>query len=217
MTRGHRGWLALQCANTSFAAFAGLSRRTSRRSCGVRVRTASESSFDGLPASPRSRPAGRAPRPGPLQGPVHRLRGAPGQARAAAGPHAPLGARRRPGCDRRAGRHREAPEARSTALRPDPGAEEDALAEPDLPRDAPDPGRGEASRVRAGREAAAATRTHREGGARRARGSSSTTGVPSATAVTIRSRTSRSRANATTATSPRSTTAGKPWLDTAVR
>ena len=55
------------------------------------------------------------------------------------------------GRDRRASRHREAPEARSSALRPDPGAEEDALAERDLPHDAPDPGRGEASRVRAGR------------------------------------------------------------------
>ena len=34
---------------------------------------------------------------------------------------------------------------------PDPGAEEDALAEPRPPPRAPDPGRGEASRVRAGR------------------------------------------------------------------
>ena len=94
---------------------------------------------------------GRAPRPGPLQGPVHRLRRASRQARATAGPHALLGARRRPRRDRRASRHREAPEARSPAFRPDPGAEEDALAERDLPHDAPDPGRGEASRVRAGR------------------------------------------------------------------
>ena len=67
-----------------------------------------------LPAAPPgSARGGRAPRPGPLQGPVHRLRRASRQARATAGPHALLGARRRPGRDRRAGRHREAPEARS--------------------------------------------------------------------------------------------------------
>ena len=60
-------------------------------------------------------------------------------------------ARRRPGHDRRAGRHREAPEARGAAFRPDPGAEEVALPERNLPHDTPDPGRGEASRVRAGR------------------------------------------------------------------
>ena len=53
--------------------------------------------------------------------------------------------------------------------------------------------------------------------ARRARGSSSITGVPSATAATTRSPTSLSRVNATTVTWPRSTTARKPWLDTAVR
>ena len=55
------------------------------------------------------------------------------------------------GRDRRASRHREAPEARSPALRSDPGAEEDALAERNLPHEAPDPSRGEKGRVRAGR------------------------------------------------------------------
>ena len=62
------------------------------------------------PPLPGPAGGGRAPCPRPLQGPVHRLRRVPRQARAAAGPHAPLGARRRPGRDRRAGRHREAQE-----------------------------------------------------------------------------------------------------------
>ena len=63
----------------------------------------------------------------------------------------------------------------------------------------------------------AATRTNRGDDARRARGSSTTTGIRSATAVTTRSPTSPLRANATTVTWPRSTTAGKPWLGIAAR
>ena len=53
----------------------------------------------------------------PLQGPVHRQRGAPRQARAAGGPDAGRGARRRSGRDHRSGRHREARADRGQALR----------------------------------------------------------------------------------------------------
>ena len=73
----------------------------SRRSRGNWPRTASAGSGSPARLSPGPARGSRAPRPGPLQGPVHRLRRASRQARAAAGPHALLGARRRPGRDRR--------------------------------------------------------------------------------------------------------------------
>ena len=69
-------------------------RTPSRRSCRGRPRTASAQC--GPPPRPGPARGGRAPRPGSLQGPVHRLRRASRQARATAGPHARLGARRRP-------------------------------------------------------------------------------------------------------------------------
>ena len=187
------------------------SRCSAANSVPERPRRGRQSARSSRPASPDPAGRGRAPRPGPLQGPVHRLRRASRQARATAGPHALLGARRRPGRDHRAGRHREAREARGAALRADPGAEEDALGERHLPRDAPDPGRGEASRVRARRRSMplrgrAGETVH---GARRAR-------VPPPTPLRPRrwplgGQYLLAVSRATTFTWPRSTTAGRPW------
>ena len=103
----------------------------------------------------RTGPAGdrRAPRPRPLQGPVHGLRRTARQARAAAGPHALLGARRRPGRDHRRGRHREARAARGPPLRPDEGSTQGALGEREVALLTPHPGRGPEGRARARRRA----------------------------------------------------------------
>ena len=102
-------------------------------------------------ALPRSSPNPRrvAPGPGALQGPVHRIGGSPGQARAAARPHAHLGAGRGPGCDHRAGGQREAGTTRGASVRQDQQAEEDGGGERHVTADAADPGRDQAGRVRA--------------------------------------------------------------------
>ena len=146
-----------------------------------------------------ARPAVVEPLARPLQGPVHRLRRASRQARAAAGPHALLGARRRPGRDHRAAVTEKLQRLEARRFAQTPGAEEDALAEPDLPHDAPGPGRGEASRLRARRRPMPLRRRTPGRRCTARQGSSSITGVRSATAATTRSVTSRSRANATTA------------------
>ena len=94
-------------------------RTASRRSCRGRRRTASARSGRAARPSPGPARGGRAPRPRPLQGPVHCLRRASRQARAAAVPHAILGARLRPGCDHRASRHRHRGSSSTTGSRLD--------------------------------------------------------------------------------------------------
>ena len=88
----------------------------------------------------------------PLQGPVHGQRPAPRQARAALGPDACRGARRRPGRDHRGGRHREARADRSQALRQDEGSPQGARGHRYLSELAPHPGRRPACRAGAGRQ-----------------------------------------------------------------
>ena len=158
------------------------------------------------PVAPR--PSVGAPRPRPLQGPVHRQRRAPRQARAARGPHALLGARRRP---RRRSSNTPSPRS-SRGSRPGasrrrrPRGRPSPTARRRRPRATSRPPSG--GPCTSGTGAVAATWTSRADGARRATVSNSTTGARSATAVTTRPMASRSPAKPTTPTWRRSTTVG---------
>ena len=132
--------LRANCVQTELMSPIGTaSRRSSRKPGSARSRES------------RSARDHRTPGAGPLQGPVHRQRRAPRQARQASRAHALLGARRRPGGDHRRGRHREARAARSAPLRPDEGSPEGAFRGPDAAFLAPRPGGGPEGRLRAGR------------------------------------------------------------------
>ncbi len=137
---GAAAWPASNCVWTESG-----SRRVRRTGCPTGSGCAA-----GL--SPGPARCGRAPRPGPLQGPVHRLRRASTTSSSGCGPSC---APRCPTATWRAiieqavTEKLQRLEARRFAETQTP--RKTLVAERDLPHDAPDPGRGEASRVRAGR------------------------------------------------------------------
>ena len=153
MTRGHRGWLALQCAIPSFAAlrrFIPAHVRTElRRPASKRVRPAAAA----LPASPRARPAVIEPL-------------APA-ATSSSSPPPPSSVTSSSGCGPSCAPRCPTATSPRSSSRPSPRRlqrlEARRFAGPrrrgrrsrraDLPHHAPDPGRGEASRLRAGRRA----------------------------------------------------------------
>ena len=146
----------------------------------------------------------------PLQGPVHRQRRAPRQARAARGPDAGRGARRRPGRD-----HRDEPSPRSSSgSRPGATrrrrlpARSSATPTPPQPRATSRPPSGVP--CASGTATAAATSTSADDAAPSETGSSSTIDTRLAWAETTAQTTFGSCARATTGTWPRSTTDAPP-------
>ena len=183
----------------------------------AQARTASGRSWCITSPGPGPARSRGAPRSGPLQGPIHRLRSASRQDRAA--PEA--------SCAPRYPTATWPPSSSKPSARSWNGSNPGASLEPERPgrraRRAARPRRRARSQppsnepYTSATEAGATMWTDRGDVALRARGSSSITDIRSAAAVTTPWRTSRSCVGPTTPTWPRSTTAEAPWRCTAAR